>query len=72
LSESIETLSSINKKDLIKTKKQVRKEKRIQEKLEQIWEDRQARVFWPSEMKLNESMRSIDRFHNVKDNRYYP
>jgi hypothetical protein len=72
LSESIELLSIINKKEIIKTKKEIHKEKRIQEKLERIWEDKQARAFWTSEMKFNESKNSLNRFKNMKDYSLFP
>ena len=45
LHESIEKFARINKIDNLKTKKETRKEKRINRKLEQIWNDRQSQKF---------------------------
>ena len=62
LYESIENLSRINKGDALKTKKETRKERRVKQKLEQIWLQREARKLWTSDMKLSECEKSLYRF----------
>ena len=65
--ESIAKLNRINKNDALKTKKEIRKEKRLNRKLEQIWNDRQSRKFWTSQMKLSEADKSTRRFYTSQD-----
>jgi len=67
LHESIAKLNRINKNDALKTKKEIRKEKGLKQKLEQTWNDRQSRKFWNSQMKLNECNTSIYRFYPSND-----
>jgi len=67
LHESIAKLNSINKNDALKTKKEIRKEKRINRKLERIWNNKQSRKFWTTEMKLGEGGKSIHRFYPSHD-----
>jgi len=67
LLESIAKLNRINKNDVQKTKKEIRKEERLKRKLERIWNDRQSRQFWTTEMKLSEGGKSIHRFYSLHD-----
>ena len=67
LHESIEKFARINKIDNLKTKKETRKEKRINRKLEQIWNDRQSQKFWTKDMKLIECDKSIYLFYPKYD-----
>ena len=64
--ESIAKLSGINSNDTLKIKKENRKEKRLNQELERVWNDKQSQKFWTSQMKLIECPNSIYRFHPSK------
>jgi len=67
LYESIAKLSRINKNDALKTKKEIRKEKRLNQDLETTWIYRQSQSFWTPGMIFNECKTSIYRFHPSHD-----
>ena len=67
LHKSIAKLNRINKNDALKTKKEIRKEKKLKQKQERIWNDKQSRKFWTSQMKLNECNTSFYRFYPSND-----
>ncbi len=65
--ESIAKLNRINKNDDLKIKKEIRKEERLKWNLERIWNDKQSRQFWTTQMKLSEGGKSIHRFYLSHD-----
>ena len=67
LYDFIEKASRINRKSDLKTKKELRKEKRLNQKLERIWTQREARKFWTKEMRLMECDKSMYKFRTPHD-----